>query len=159
MKTGTRPSVITSKPAINDHFKTANEAEPKTPRPGWSRTPRTIDLMLADGHLTRPLFVSRVGRIDALGLATRQQEGRWHQQNQADQVVGPERFMEMTEKRQLFDFWFFGRDTIGAWPSQKAAFGKKAPKDCNLEIESCRPVIDSVESRKLKWKSWFESGR
>jgi hypothetical protein len=54
-------------------------------------------------------------------------------------------FVEMPEKKQLPDFWFFGRSGNGAWPSQKMGPGEKVPKNYNSEINNCRPVINSLE--------------
>ena len=32
--------------------------------------------------------------------------------------------VEITDKKQLPDFWFFGRDGIGVWPSRKMRPGE-----------------------------------
>ena len=73
-------------------------------------------------------------------------------------------FMECAEKTGFPAFGFSRRGGIGAWPSQKTAFEEKVPKDFNSkdfnsEIKNCRPVIDSLVSRKPKWKSWLTNQR
>jgi len=59
-------------------------------------------------------------------------------------------FMEYAEKAGFPGFGFSRLGGIGAWPSQKAAFGEKVPKDLNSEIKNCRPVIDFSRIREAK---------
>ena len=69
------------------------------------------------------------------------------QPNRADQGVrAGEAFVEIVEKKQLPDFWSFGREGIGVWPGQKTRPGETVPKNCKSGIENCRPVISSVET-------------
>jgi len=70
-----------------------------------------------------------VRRIEALAVATGQQKSDGASEIRADQDVGGgEVFVEMIDKKQLFDSWFFGRGGIGAWPGQGTGWRRKSTK-------------------------------
>jgi hypothetical protein len=97
-------------------------------------------LVLAESHLTRRLFAGMVRQMDALATGRRD---AMTQQNQADQGWRPDRcFWKCLKRRDFPVSGFSGGGRIGAWPSQKAAFGERVPKDSNSGIGNWRPVIN-----------------
>jgi len=68
-------------------------------------------------------------------------------------------FVKVVEKKQLPDFEFFRRGGIGAWPSQKAGFRQKAPKDFNSkdrELPTRDKLNGSQEAKvEIPGKPWM----
>ena len=95
----------------------------------------------------RRLFASMVGRIGALKEATGWAEGDDTSEIRQTRTWGSGRCLEKSLKRSSFlVFEFSLRGEIRVRPSQKTRSGK-VPKNCNSEINSWRPVINSTQSR------------
>src|SRR6202049_247019 len=61
-------------------------------------------LMLAESHLTRRVFRSTVRRLDALAMATGEQEGGYTSEIRRPGRGGPRRVCEITEKKAVSRF-------------------------------------------------------